>query len=231
MNIIKSDAFVIKSLKYRDTSKIVTLFSSEFGKFNALVKGARNIKSNFRGSLDSISLVSIILNKKEQRELQVIRNSEVSNPYWNIKSNFNKLSLAYELVSLVHSGIHFYDKNLATFTLMKNIFDHLDSEQECNLNVVKLFFKLGFLKALGFQITDTANVNETFLNKIEFKLNRVQLDIVNKLQHSQFDLSNEMELADAHLKVINDYLDIILDELSLNKSNRRTKLILDSMAN
>lgn len=64
MNIIKSDAFVIKSLKYRDTSKIVTLFSSEFGKFNALVKGARNIKSNFRGSLDSISLVSIILNKK-----------------------------------------------------------------------------------------------------------------------------------------------------------------------
>lgn len=40
-----------------------------------------------------------------------------------------------------------------------------------------------------------------------------------------------MELADAHLKVINDYLDIILDELSLNKSNRRTKLILDSMAN
>ncbi len=39
MSIIKTEAFVLKSLKYGETSKIVTLFTKDFGKMNVVVDG------------------------------------------------------------------------------------------------------------------------------------------------------------------------------------------------
>ncbi|MBI5464877.1 MAG: recombination protein O N-terminal domain-containing protein, partial [Ignavibacteriales bacterium] len=39
--IVKTDAVVIKSMKYSDTSKIVALYTKEFGKLSVIAKGAR----------------------------------------------------------------------------------------------------------------------------------------------------------------------------------------------
>ena len=50
MPIVKSEAFVLKSFRYGETSKIVILFTKNFGKINAIVKGARNFRSRVCGT-------------------------------------------------------------------------------------------------------------------------------------------------------------------------------------
>ncbi len=56
MSIVKTEAFVLRSFRYGETSKIVTLFTRDFGKMNAIVKGARNYKSKICGTLESYEL-------------------------------------------------------------------------------------------------------------------------------------------------------------------------------
>src|SRR4030067_616754 len=53
MNIFKSLAIVLKSENWRETSKILTLFSQRFGKIRVIVKGARDPKSRLAGNLEN----------------------------------------------------------------------------------------------------------------------------------------------------------------------------------
>ncbi|MEO6696024.1 MAG: DNA repair protein RecO, partial [Ignavibacteria bacterium] len=72
MPIVKTDAFVLKSFRYGDTSKIVTLFTEDFGKISAIVKGARNFKSKLCGVLESMNYINAIIYLKSSRELQLV---------------------------------------------------------------------------------------------------------------------------------------------------------------
>ena len=77
MNNLKTDAFILSGFKYGDTSKIVTLFSEEAGKFSAIVKGVRNNKSKLGGVFENMNHVNVIFSKKENRDLQFISKAEM----------------------------------------------------------------------------------------------------------------------------------------------------------
>jgi DNA repair protein RecO (recombination protein O) len=70
--ITKTEAVVLKSMNYRDSSKIVTFYTRGFGKVKCIAKGARQMKSKFGAGLEPITNVSLVLYKKEHRELQLV---------------------------------------------------------------------------------------------------------------------------------------------------------------
>ena len=70
--ITKSEAIVLKSMDFRDSSKIVTFYTRSFGKLKGIAKGARQMKSKFGAALEPITRVSLVLYKKEHRDLQLI---------------------------------------------------------------------------------------------------------------------------------------------------------------
>lgn len=228
MNVVKSMALVIKSMKYSDTSKIVTLFSIDSGKFNAMVKGGRNLKSGFLGKLDSISIVNVIFNKKENRDLQVLRDSEVVCSFKKIKSDFNKLTIAYEIVSLVDACFHDYDKSESAFEIILKVLNLLENSNG-NYNSILIFLKLELLRTLGFEVNNSFINQETFKFYNTLQLNVEQRKIVNELTGLEFEKLNEFEILDVNSKRINECLDILLDDHAFKKTNRNTKFILKSM--
>ena len=62
--IVSTDAIVLRSMKYGETSKIVTLYSKKFGKIKVIAKGARSAKSKFGASLEPMMHSSVIFYKK-----------------------------------------------------------------------------------------------------------------------------------------------------------------------
>ncbi|MBP6673311.1 MAG: recombination protein O N-terminal domain-containing protein, partial [Bacteroidetes bacterium] len=48
--IVETEAVVLHTMDFRDTSKIVTLYSRKFGKIKVIAKGTRNQKTNKFGS-------------------------------------------------------------------------------------------------------------------------------------------------------------------------------------
>ncbi len=91
MPIVKSEAFVLKNFRYSETSKIVILFTKNFGKINAIVKGARNFKSRLCGTLETMNYIEAVIYFKENRDLQIISAAEYKKSFPNILGNIDKL--------------------------------------------------------------------------------------------------------------------------------------------
>ncbi len=60
MAIIKDNAICIRCSKYSETSQIVTLFTRNNGKIQAIAKGSRRAKGNFSGGLDILSAGEVL---------------------------------------------------------------------------------------------------------------------------------------------------------------------------
>jgi DNA repair protein RecO (recombination protein O) len=66
--IAETKAIVLHTRKFSDTSKIATLFTSDFGKISVIAKGAAKPKSKFGSSLDPLSYINISFIKKILRD-------------------------------------------------------------------------------------------------------------------------------------------------------------------
>lgn len=228
MNLVKMKAIVIRRIRYSETSMIVTLFSNDIGKFQAIVKGGRNLKSGFLGKLESISIVNVILNKKDNRDLQLLRDSEVLCSFKNIKSDFNKLVTAYEIISLVDACFHEYDRNESAFEIISDVLNLLENSNG-EYNPILIFLKLRLLKSLGFEVTRTLKDSETFKFYNTLQLNEEQNKIVNDLDKLDFEKLDKFLISSYDSKKINDCLDLLLDDHTFKKTNKNTKFILKSM--
>lgn len=150
MSNIKTEAIILKGFKYGDSSKIVTLFSSDTGKFTAIVKGVRNSKSKLSGVFETMNHVSVIFNKRDNRDLQSISNAECITSYPGIKDDFEKLLTAYKLLDLTSRMMYEYDTSEEIFTLLSNVLNVLNSAQS-NYDVLYLMYQIKFAIIQGIK--------------------------------------------------------------------------------
>lgn len=66
--IIKTTGVVLKRIYFRNTSKIVFLFTKDYGKLELLAKGALLPKSRFGGSLEPFAFSEVIFYRREGKE-------------------------------------------------------------------------------------------------------------------------------------------------------------------
>jgi len=68
----KTSAIVIHSLDYGESDRIVTFYSSDFGKIKGIAKGARRSKIRFSNALEPRRYCNIIFSKKGRGTLALI---------------------------------------------------------------------------------------------------------------------------------------------------------------
>jgi DNA repair protein RecO (recombination protein O) len=147
--ITRTDAVVLKSMKYRDSSKIVTFYSRRFGKVKGIAKGARQMKSKFGAALEPLSAVSLILYKKDQRELQLISQCDVLKTYKNIHSELERMAVGLSIIELLNQLTHDEEGNDALYSLLVQSLDELERAQKHFMNFF-LAFELRCVSVLGF---------------------------------------------------------------------------------
>jgi DNA repair protein RecO (recombination protein O) len=195
MNFKENEAIVIKGMKYNETSKIISLFTEEYGKVNFLAKGVRNSKSNQCGVFEEMNHIRIIFNNKTNRNLQVINKSENIITFSNIKSNLEKLEYAYRILEIMNNLTIDFDSGIKLFGLLKDVLYFLDSDSFESYNIY-LFFQLNFAELSGVGLifhpsfnNKSLRVSETFSNKNEFNiydkiLNEQLMEILGKNQEN-----------------------------------------------
>jgi DNA repair protein RecO (recombination protein O) len=147
--ITRTDAVVLKSMKYRESSKIVTFYSRRFGKVKGIAKGARQMKSKFGAALEPLSAVSLILYKKDHRELQLISQCDVLKTYKNIHSGLERMAVGLSIIELLNQLTHEEEGNDALYTLLVQSLDELERAQKHFMNFF-LAFELRCASVLGF---------------------------------------------------------------------------------
>jgi len=72
-----ADALVLRTVDFSETSLIVTLYTRQFGKVEALAKGGRRLKSPFESSLDLLAKNSIVFIQKRGDVLDILTESKL----------------------------------------------------------------------------------------------------------------------------------------------------------
>lgn len=75
MGVYKTNALVLRRIPLGETDKIVTLFTREYGKFNAVAKGARKTTSRLSGATEPLTLLRALL--AEGMNLDIVTQCEV----------------------------------------------------------------------------------------------------------------------------------------------------------
>lgn len=147
--ITRTDAIVLKSMRYRDSSKIVTFFSRRYGKIKGIAKGARDTKSKFGASLEPTTLASVVLYKKEHRELHLISQCDIVRQFQRIQSDIQHMSVALGILELLDLATHHEEENLPLFALVVQTFELLE-QAERNLQNLFLAFEMRLAALLGY---------------------------------------------------------------------------------
>ena len=147
--IVKTEAVVLRAMKYRESSKIVSFYTKDFGMLSGIVKGARRAKNPFGSSLEPMSHVSLIVYKKPNRELQTVTQCEMIHSCRRLSEDLEKMSVAMSMIELVSLVAH-EEENLPLFLLLVKSLEDIDTTTG-NPAIIGWYFHLRLMTILGFQ--------------------------------------------------------------------------------
>lgn len=147
MSTEKSEAIVLRTVPWSETSYVVTLFTKDFGKISAIAKGARRPKSSFETSLDLLAKSSVVFIHKGHEALDLLTESKLSRRFRSGQQSLLPLYCGYYVAELLlflteeHQRIeHLFD---LTDQTLRDL-DELKSPPELVLR-----FEMQLLKMLG----------------------------------------------------------------------------------
>ena len=149
--IIKTEAVVLSKMNYGDTSNIVSLFTKDYGKFSAIIKGGRNPKSKIGNAIDPLNYLQLIVYKKDNREIQIISNADLISYYPKIKEDLDKLKYSQAVIELLKKLTVEHEVNVRLFKGVTRILSLFDSSNETAVILFGRFF-IFFLKELGYEL-------------------------------------------------------------------------------
>ena len=90
MAIVKSEAIFLKGTNWRESSRILTAFSRDYGKVKLVAKGARRPKSKYGAALEPLTHAQIIFYQRETRDLYTLSEAGVLDTFEGIKGSLEK---------------------------------------------------------------------------------------------------------------------------------------------
>ncbi|UCF79401.1 MAG: DNA repair protein RecO [Candidatus Eiseniibacteriota bacterium] len=151
MGICKSEAVVTRSIRLGETSKIVWLYTKDFGRVKAVAKGARSPKNRFGSSLELFTHCSVVFYCKERRDLQLLSQSDTLRHFSILETDVARFAFASACFELLDTMVVGEDSNPPLFQLL---LDTLGSFEECpkqGLRSVFWAFELKAAELLGYK--------------------------------------------------------------------------------
>jgi DNA repair protein RecO (recombination protein O) len=142
----KTRGIVMRARNLGEADRIVTFFTEESGKLDAVAKGVRRAKSHVAGKLEFAS--EALLGVHRGRSLDVIASAEISRSHWEALVDPAKFAVAHLLIELIDA---FCEPELAmpeVYALLQGALAALARSPE-PLSLVPRF-ELRLLGALGF---------------------------------------------------------------------------------
>ena len=143
----KLEALVLSSFVYRDSDRIVNLFSRERGRQSALAKGALKPKNSLRGLCQPPRYCRLEM-AKSRGSLDILAQGELVEAYLDIHNDLLKIAYSGYIAELILAGMPEQKPQEEVFFLALAAFTLLEMGQ--NPSLALNLFQLRFLKALGF---------------------------------------------------------------------------------
>lgn len=225
MKIIEVEGIVVSNTPYKENSKIINIFTSEYGIIGCISKGCKNLKSKLRLPSEKFAYGVFHLYYKENG-LSTLIDGDIKNYFFNIKNDIVKISYLSYLVEL---AVHTYKEsennevyNLLIDAILK-IEDNLDPRIITNILEVQYLSYLGINLNLdecvkcgsskvvtlsmnkGGYVCTNCRENEELIDEKVLKLLRLyQYVDISKISNLDIDENNSKIIS----KIIDEYYEL-----------------------
>ena len=148
---------VLRTVKYGETSIIVTIFTELFGVQSYLVNGVRTAtkKGTGKASLfQPAAILDLVVYHNELKQLNRIKEFKWSHLYKQILSDVPKNAVALFMVELLTKCLRQPEANPDLFHFTEDVFMKLDDSSGPVMANLPLFFALHLPHFFGFRIDD-----------------------------------------------------------------------------
>lgn len=148
--IVRTDGVILKAMDFRESSRILTVYTRDFGKQSLLAKGVRGAKSRLAGVTGPLNYVGLVYYRKEQRELQLLSQCDLVRPWRSLTDSLEAMAAAMAICELLNLVVQGEEKHPALFDLLVR---SLDAVNDATNNAVNAFylFEVRLLDLLGFR--------------------------------------------------------------------------------
>ncbi len=143
----KTDAIVLRTIEFSETSLVVTLFTREFGKIGALAKGGRRLKGPFESALDLLALCRIVFLHKSSDALDLLTEAKLLRRFRPPGRELGSLYAGYYVAELLSGLTDEDDPHPLLFDLANETLEALIAGEPVPQRIVR--FELGALRLLG----------------------------------------------------------------------------------
>ena len=165
MEEIKTKGIVIKATDFKDSDKIVTIFSADYGLIKARVRGVKKAKAKLAFAVQPFALIEFLLTEKGG--FYTVINATSVDQFFNITLDFDNYIFMLGMLEVCEKTVKQNDPQKELFLLLLNSLKLVCYDNVSSMNVF-IKFMLESLKVLGFhlEINRCACCGEILSNKM-----------------------------------------------------------------
>jgi len=214
----KTKGIVLRSIKYGETSLVVTIFTELFGIQTYMVNGVRTSKksSSKANHFQPTAILDLVVYHSENKSMQRIKEFSWAVLYDTLLSDVVKNSIASFMAELIQKCLKQPEPNPDLYNFCEESFLQVDKADKIVSANFALFFSLHLTHFFGFRMTDNFSSDNNVLDLQEGSFT------VNQPTHPNFIDGKYAELTAQLLKVMHPEE---LEEFKLNRDLRRILLL------
>lgn len=152
----KTKGIVLRTIKYGETSVIVTIFTELFGVQTYMVNGVRSakrtsVKANY---FQPAAILDLVVYHSDQKQMQRIKEFAWDVLFEQVLSDVIKNSIALYIVELLQKCLKHPEHNPELFYFCEEVLLRLDVADKATAANFALFFALHLTQFFGFRMND-----------------------------------------------------------------------------
>jgi len=149
--ICQTDGLILRGFRMSESSKVVVLFSRDFGKVRLVAKGARRPKSKFGASLEPMTWGRYVYYRRENRDLQTLSEGDIAHAFEPIKKHYGRMAAGSAICELLDHMTEDEDRNPLLFSIVLESLQWVGAIAENALDVPVWYFQIRAAGALGYR--------------------------------------------------------------------------------
>ena len=205
--MIRTEGIVLKEIRYKDTSKIINVYTKEYGRISIMARGAYRPKSKIIANTQPFSYSEYNLHRG--RNFFYLNQGDLLNSFYCIREKMERVAYGSYMLELIEKSLPEEEEHEKIFLLLKKgliILEKLDSD------FIKFIisYELKFISFLGYKPYLQACVlcGNKNMNRIKFSIENGGMICSNCFNKSSFSFAIDNET----YKAINQFLYTTLED-------------------
>jgi DNA repair protein RecO (recombination protein O) len=143
----KSRAILIRMADFSESSRVVTLYTRDFGKVAALAKGAKRLKGPFEAALDLLATCEVVFIRKSTSGLDLLTEAKLIQRFKPRAGDLGSLYAGYYIAELLDTLNEPYDPHPILFDEAAVALERLADDSPLDISLLR--FEIVLLREIG----------------------------------------------------------------------------------